>query len=43
MYIDSALRREKKYDENKKQSKPKERKAVKNISWKKFKAAGLGH
>ena len=42
MYIDSALRREKKYDENKKQSKPKERKAVKNISWKKFKAAGLG-
>ena len=36
MYIDSALRREKKYDENKKQSKPKERKAVKNISWKKF-------
>ena len=42
MYIDSALRREKKYDENNKKSKPKERKAVKNISWNKFKAAGLG-
>ena len=37
MYIDSALRREKKYDENNKKSKPKERKAVKNISWNKFK------
>ena len=42
MYIDSALRREKKYDENSKKGKPKERKAVKNISWQKFKAAGLG-
>jgi nitrous oxide reductase len=42
MYIDSALRKEKKYEAENNSKKPKERKAVKNISWAKFKTAGLG-
>ena len=42
MYIDSALRKEKKYEESETSEKPKERKPVKNISWHKFKSAGIG-
>lgn len=41
MYVDSALRREKKFEAADNKKKPKERKPVKNISWKKFKSAGL--
>ena len=41
MYVDSALRREKKFeDENKKDGLP-ERKPTRNISWKKFKTTQL--
>jgi hypothetical protein len=42
MYVDSALRKEKHYDANNPTEKKKERKPVKNISWNKFKSAGLG-
>ena len=42
MYVDSALRKEKHYDEANPTEKKKERKPVKNISWNKFKSAGLG-
>ena len=42
MYIDSALRREKHFEEKENGGKPvKERKAVNNLTWSKFKAAGL--
>ena len=42
MYIDSALRHEKKYQVDEKTGKAKkERKPVNNLSWSKFKAAGL--
>jgi len=41
MYIDSALRREKKFEAEEEKTKVKERKVVRNISWKKFKATQL--
>jgi len=41
MYIDSALRREKKYETEEGEIKKKERKPSINISWSKFKKAGL--
>ena len=41
LYIDSALRREKKFEATGNKNKQMERKPVKNISWKQFKSAGL--
>ena len=41
LYIDSALKREKKIDEKDKKRKPKYKRPANNISWAKFKAAGM--
>ena len=41
LYIDSALRREKKFEATDNKNKSMERKPVQNISWKQFKSAGL--
>ena len=43
LYIDSALKREKKFEASNNKNKPKERKPVKNISWKQYKSAGLNN
>ena len=37
MYIDSALKREKKYEENKSEKKKREKRPVNNISWEQYK------
>ena len=42
LYIDSALQREKKIDQEDKKRAPKHKTPVNNISWAKFKASGLG-
>lgn len=41
LYIDSALRREKKFEESEDGSVKKERQPINNISWAKYKAMGL--
>jgi len=41
MYIDSALRREKKFEAGEDNDKPKERRPINNISWRKFKKTRL--
>jgi RNase P subunit RPR2 len=41
LYIDSALKREEKIDKNSEKTKPKYKKPSSNISWAKFKQAGL--
>lgn len=41
MYIDSALKREKKIDSKNKKAKPKFKQPVNNISWNKFKMSGM--
>ena len=41
LYIDSALKREEKINEKSEKSEPKYKKPLNNISWEKFKQAGL--